>query len=589
MPDADNVAVPTFTAPPLRGGTQQPGIFVGAAGGSRATVSVGTAILVTLIGFLSVAFFFRYQILSRFTLLSGNRYDQVIEVSVLEHWFNVFRGVARWSETGYFYPIKKTLGYNDGYFLYGVIYSVFRGVRLDPYLSGECVNIVMRLVAFFGFYLAARRVLDFRPGWAILGAVLFTLSNNLSLQAHHAQLLGVAFAPVMAVLLHGLWTALVSGRRLHVVVWGASAACLYAAWLMTAYYTAWYFSFFGTFLCASYAILGGRAGLEPIWKAVRRHELSLAIILLILFLASLPFLSIYLPKAHETGMHPYRGVQIYTLSIPDLLEVGRGNLMFGRIVAFVDHVLRPSYPAWSERMTGFPPVLLFFFACGVAVLLAVPRTPVPGRTPLLRALAVATVATWVLAFNVDGHSLWWFIYKGFPGAGAARVVARYQVFLAGPVIAVAVFYLSASARGATVPVLLVACALLVAEEVNTGALVALDRPHELAYLNSVPPPPAGCKAFFTSSARPETVLDEPDLEDFYNHNVDAMIIAEMTHLPTINGASTFHPPNWDLVAPGRSDYLERVRRYAVANGVTQLCGLDLKTMKWSRMQVASGS
>ena len=541
---------------------------------------------VLLVGFLSVAFFFRYQFLNRFSLLSGDHYDQVIELAILEHWFNTFQGLSHWSETGYFYPFSKTLGYNDGYFLYGILYSAFRSARLDPYLSGECVSVVVRLAGFFGFYLAMRRLLDLKPGWAILAAVLFTLSNNAFVQAHHAQLLSVSFVPIMAVLLDAMLAALLSGRSARVLLWGAAAACLYAAWLMTAYYMAWFFALFSTFAGLAYLVLTRCAGLRAGLGTARRHAAPLAAVALVFVLAVLPFLSVYVPKAQETGMHPYRAARSNTLSLPDLLELGSGNLLYGRADALMDHAIRPAYPAWTERMTGFPPALLFLFACGVVLLFAAPPALSPARTTVLRSLAVAALATWALTFNLDGHSPWWFIYGFFPGAKAARVVARYQIFVAAPVTAIAVLYLSASARRIAAPVLGLVCVLLVAEQINAAPHLALDRAHELARLGAVPPPPAECSAFFTSSARPEPMLDA-GWDGFYSHNVDAMIIAEVIHLPTINGASTFQPPRWNLTDPDRPDYLDRVRQYAAANHVSQLCSLDLKTMTWGRLPLSA--
>ncbi len=590
MPSSDNGVVPTFTADALVQDTHPAGAIPGAAAAdaSRARAGVGTAILVILVGLLSVTFFFRYEILDGFTVLRGNRYDEVIIISIYEHWFSVFRAMAHWNRTEYFYPFKGTLGYNDGFFLYGVIYSSFRTAHLDPYLSGECVSIVVRLIGFLGFFWAARRVLGLRSGWALFGAVLFTLSNNMFVQAHHSQLLGVGFAPVMAVLLDGMMAALLLGRTTPFLLWGISAALLYPAWLLTTYYMAWYFCLFGLFMGVAYAILAGRRGLVPWWNAVRRHAAQSAIILLVLCASSIPFLSVYLPTASETGMHPYQGVRGWTLTLPDLMHVGDGNLLYGRIVAFVNHAIRPTMPAWSERMTGFPPGLLWLFGWGAIALLVTRRALVPGRATMLRALAIATLATWALAFNVDGHSLWWFMYEAFPGAKAARVVARYQLFLAVPVTGIAVLYLSASARKVAAPVLILVCGLLVVEEINTAAGVSLDRAHELARLQAVPAPPPDCKAFFVSRARPEGLLG-PAWDGFFSHNVDAMIIAETLHLPTINGASTFQPPGWQLKDSDKPDYLDRVRRYAMASHVTQLCSIDLTTMQWGHFPLASGS
>src|SRR5215472_2645171 len=86
---------------------------------------------VLTVGIVSVAFFFRYQIANGFTWLAGDRYDGFIELSILEHWYNVAQGFSHWSQMNYFYPVAGSLGYNDGYFFYGLIYAVFRWSGTD--------------------------------------------------------------------------------------------------------------------------------------------------------------------------------------------------------------------------------------------------------------------------------------------------------------------------------------------------------------------------------------------------------------------------------------------------------------------------
>ncbi|WP_225883217.1 hypothetical protein [Sphingomonas aliaeris] len=88
----------------------------------------------------SVVLFFWPSIVSGFDLGFGDRADGIIEISILEHWHNVFRGEADWTTTAYFYPYTDTLGYNDGYFLYGVIYSFWRAFA-DPF-HADVLNIV---------------------------------------------------------------------------------------------------------------------------------------------------------------------------------------------------------------------------------------------------------------------------------------------------------------------------------------------------------------------------------------------------------------------------------------------------------------
>ena len=66
-----------------------------------------------------------------------------------------------------------------------------------------------------------------------------------------------------------------------------------------------------------------------------------------------------------------------------------------------------------------------------------------------------------------------------------------------------------------------------------------------------------------------------------SHNVDAMIVAETTNTPTINGFASFAPAGWNLTSPESSDYRERVAAYARSHGLRGLCELDLRTLTWN--------
>jgi hypothetical protein len=553
---------------------------------ARPTHRLCVAMLVAVIGAVSVALFFRYQILNGFTILMGDRYDQVIELSILQHWTNFLHGRAHWSETGYFYPVRDTLGYNDSYFMFGVIYSIFHAFGMDPYLSGELVNVVMRILAFITFYIAARRIFSLEIFWSLLGSVMFTLSNNLFVQSNHAQLFGVSFVPLEAILVKRFVTAVLRQRPFAIVGWGITAAGLYAAWLLTTFYMAWFFLFFGIFLLISYLCVTGWRSTLAFGKAVRSQLIPIGTVAAALVLLNLPFLMVYLPKARETGMHSFAEAKANTLSLLDLVNVGSQNILFGRTVEFLNHAVRPEFPGWSERMTGFPPVLLFFFLCGVICLYKARRRLDQARTALLVACALATAVTWALALHIRGFTPWWLVYSYFPGAKAARVVARYQIFLAAPVIIVALAYLQNRASRTSKPIIGLIGVLLIAEQLNAGPPLGLNRPQEVARLASVPAIPAGCEAFFVTRARPQVLY--PAVDPIYSHNVDAMIIAETMNIPTLNGYSTFVPPHWHLVDPDNPDYLRRVRQFADLHHLSSgVCQLDLRSLQWTTHPFAS--
>jgi hypothetical protein len=524
-------------------------------------------------------FFFRYQIANGFTQLFGDRYDGVIELSILEHWYNVFRGLSHWSQTNYFYPVTGSLGYNDGYFIYGLIYAAFRTRGVDPFLSSELVNITVRLIGFATFYIACRRVVQVTWAYALLGALLFTISNNIFIHMFHAQLLSVSFVPLLAVLAYGAFESLSAERWRGLLIWGVAFNLLFSACLMTGFYMAWYFAYLACATLGTWIAMAGRQRLKTTFAALRKKSVPLAILLCAAVLANIPFMSLYLPKALESGMHPYEVVFQYTPSVLDLVHVGDHNLLYGRLQVLINEYLRPGFPAFSERTTGFPLLVLFLFACAVVSLWRLRHLQDSTVILFLRALAVATVATWVLTLHVGPMSPYYLVYHLVPGAQVVRVVARYQIFLTAPVIALAMFYLSQNASRTTAPILAMVCAFLILEEINIASPLSLDRLHELTRLKAVTSPPPECEAFFVSAARPETLFG-PLTDGIVSHNVDAMLIAETTHLPTVNGTSTFVPPGWNLVNPESRSYHERVTAWALQNGVRKLCGLDLKTMHW---------
>lgn len=538
---------------------------------------------------LCVGLFFRNQIANGFTLLLGDRHDAVIALSILEHWRNVLAGAAEWTRTAYFHPVPDTLGYNDGYLLFGLAYAAFRALGADPFLGGELTNMAMRAVGFLGMHAACRRVFGLPFAWSLLGAALFTLSNNLFIRASHAQLFSIGFLPVLAVLLHAAGSALLAGRRMALLGWGAAFALLFAALLMTGFYMAWYFAFLFGATCLAWLLLAGRGERRALATAVLAAPLPLAALAALAAVANLPFLRLYLPKAAETGMHPWEMALQHTPTPLDVLHVGEANLLFGWLVASLNAAFRPDFPGWSERMTGLTPLLLLCFAAACVWLWRGAAGVEPGRRAWLRALAVASVATWALTLRFGDTTGWWLVWSAVPGAKAARVVARYQLVLAIPVIALAVLALSVWARrrlpAAAIGAL---AALLLLEQANGYAPLFLDRTLELSRLRSVPAPPARCRAFWVSAARAESRFGEA-VEDPYNHNTEAMLIASVLRLPTVNGISTFNPPGWPAGWPGQEGYEAGVAAWAERHGLAAgLCALDLRRMAWLPPAAASG-
>lgn len=529
---------------------------------------------------LTVAILFRHQLSNHFGLLIGNRFDGLIETSLLEHWFNALKGYSRWNIVNYFYPYTDTLGYNDGFLLFGVIYSAFRCVNIDPFLSSELVNVTVRMAGFLACYLLGLRLMERRRWPAIMGAVLFTLANNANLQSAHAQIFAVCFSPVLALL---LWqfatTAFQSGPSWKVVLWGSASGIFYGAWMLTSFYLAWFLSFYLlilaiSFICAWIAIKPGKSLRPPVvqWRAMLIAAAATIISLI-------PFLLVYLPKIKETGMHPFSEALYYTPSPGDLLNLGTKNIVFGSLSDRLNAFFYPGGHG-GELIIGFPPLLLLM---AIAATISIWRTKSWEYSILWRLITIALMVSLVAMFKVGDKTLWHLVWEIVPGARGLRVVARNAIFLGLPIALLCAAYLGRVAVRFPALALLLSAGLI-AEELSNPDIALLDRSDQLQFVDTVKSPPTRCRAFFTVEQR-KSDRAHPTfsiVDNLYPQNVDAMFIAEIRHLRTINGFATFNPADWNFASNPAETYYQRVKDYSTKHNILDgLCSFNLATAAWS--------
>ena len=534
---------------------------------------------------LSLAIFFRTDLSTSFNILYGDRFDGIIETALLEHWFNVYQGVSSWSETLFFYPVQDTLGYNDGYFIFGLFYSVWRAVGLDPLLSSELTDIIVKLIGFVGFSLFATRVLRLKGWFALIGASIFTIANNSYIQGAHVQLFAVGFAPLLATIIAECVHAVRQRRQRRVALFGIGAAVFLSAWLLTAFYTAWFFLAYSFFLLAILALAVGAGATWAFLSDVWACRVPVACAALSFCVSVVPFLLVYLPKASETGMHRFAVAFGYLSKPLDIFNLSGNSLLYGSLQDW----LSPFFSTDHENATGFTPILLLVF-CVAAIQMI--RHKKSARCRVVMCMALAAIALWTLTIRVGSHTPWILAYQFLPGAKGIRAIGRVQIFLQWPVTAVAMAGLQAA--GQTVPAqrgnrgaLLtagLACFMLV-EQLNLWRIPQLDREVELAWMHSVALPPAMCRAFFVGKGRPADPRLGQRLTDLVEHDIDAMLLAEWIRLPTINGFATFLPAGWNLLSIDRPDYVTRIDAYGRDHHIETLCGVNLRTGEWSTHRV----
>ncbi len=552
----------------------------------KSKISLNEIFIVILIFLGVMGFLFHAQISSGFTILTGDRLDGLIEISLLEHWHNFFLGKSHWNIIGYFYPYADTLGYNDGYFLYGLIHSFFRMLNVDLFLSSDLVNVVLKTIGFTSFYIfcRSRNLLGLTSLASLTGAVIFTLGNALIIQTGHAQLFSIAFSPLLAIFIHRYINLILSGKDpKKAIAYGSFAGILIGAWLITTFYMAWFFILFTiTLASVCFVITVVEKWRHPqVNLKIRLGIAEIAIPAIITIISLLPFLLVYLPAAKNTGMHSFEVALNYAPRLAHLINPSSDNFLFGSLSDYLFSNYYPTLNRTGEFVIGFPPIILIvsFFA----TLYFWKRSRFTMESVAIRGLSIAVFFSLMVMIKFGDHSLWKIVWMIIPGGKGLRVTARYALFIIFPMAVLVSYYISKiSAQKTAILTVLLAC-LLMLEQINTGKNHFLDRPQQLNFFDRVTAPPAECKSFYVSGQRPSEYL-KPNKgidDNRYPHNVDAMLLSEIFALRTLNGYSTFNPPDWDFELGPDSTYLLRVATYVKNHNISVgLCEYDLFASRW---------
>ena len=529
---------------------------------------------------VSIGLFFRIDLSNHFTTVINDRYDGIIEISLLEHWYSVLCGFDAWNTTSFFYPHTNTLGYNDGYFIYGIIYSLFRTLGVDPFISADLVSMTVKSIGFFSCYYVARHVLKIDFIYAAFAASIFTLSNNSYYHEVHAQLFSVAFAPMLTLLIYKTGKHLNAGSKKIAFIWGTATVIFYAAWLLTAFYPAWFYAYFSLFFVILYFFFN-RSQASLHWQFLRKNGLVISAISIIALLSLVPFITLYLSKLLETTGHQSAS---WSPGLIDAFNIGTGNILFGSAYAKLDSILRPDnpYKGWSEYACGITPVLFCVF---FASLFFGRRNAHHPLGKILFLVALTVIVSWICTVHINGWmhhgkvlrlGLWKHLHKIIPGAQAIRSISRYGIFLSFPVTLTAVFWLSRFGRRWKFAGIILCC-LMAAEQLNAEIPDGMKRKTETDRLALLAPPPKQCRSFYVWRPREGDHAVNAD----YSHNADAMLVSELTHLSTINGFASYNPPDWNFSDTGKPDYEKRVMTYVAAHNLQNVCKLNLETMQWN--------
>ncbi len=470
-----------------------------------------------------------------------------------------------------------------------MFYAPLRFLGFDRFLSFQLTYVLLSALGFFGFCVLIDRTttLDRLGKWLLAGT--FTFANVLFLKFRHPQLLNIYFLPWVIVLMHVALCARTTRRR---VLSATAGGLLTGLALYTAYYMFWFFLMMLPIFGLVFVAIQRRSlnRVRPL-MTLKENADVVAGAVVGFGLAMIPFVITYLPSHGKAQAKPWAETLSYAARPGDIFNFGRTNMMWGRIVRAIYND-GPRLKKTEISLALTPVLTLIFLSVVTSVIVRIAKTKLrSNKSDALLALAICAVFIRIVSVKFWFGSLWVVVWGFVPGANPVRAIDRIQilnVFVVAFVIALAIDELrTGNNRSGTSPsrqkgpgngihraigvvhlVLAIACV----EQVNLDSS-ALNRTTENLLILRTSHPPKQCKSFFIS--------DVSHLRLSWQNNIDAMIIATNTGLPTLNGYSG-QPPEDFMGETEAPSYLALMQKYAVAHRVSDhLCRIDRSTLAWS--------
>lgn len=491
-------------------------------------------ILTSLLGAISLFWATLFQ-----GKLVGDLLDARFTVVVNDHWYQTLVGNHAFSNLNFYFPSGNQLGYSDAFFTTGIIAIPFRIFGATAIQSWTYANVLVVIIClffackFFGIILRNRT-------YAALLTLLVASSYPFIAQMGHLQTVGYLLAfPLVFYLLRAYQdpSKMVLNTFISILLFQVLAL------------TSWY-AF--VFVCAIGLILAGLLVLffgvnefqEKILIAFRDLNENLRLTskfnkALMLFTAiPLPLLwmSIYSVGFGKVTNKTYEEFVFYAPRWGDLFN--STNQSWG-VQKYFNDLTQQSIVGSSERALGITPILFLATLILVFTLILPSSTFKPGNRKFTSVLVSASVIpSLILVTDEAGHSLWRFIWAHIEPIRSIRVPFRISVFTTW-ILLFAIFFALSKLKVRKFYVFAVFIFILLdtwrpipstwseTEELSLSGRIVI---------NSIVD--QKCGYFFLN---PSLSNESPWITQ-----VEAMTIANMTGIPTVNGYSGNWPDAWPI-------------------------------------------
>jgi hypothetical protein len=433
--------------------------------GTSASAILALALYVAA-GAVGTWFLFQPTLASRFSLMQPDPGDPLLNDYLLEHELRVLERRDHlgtfWSPP-FFSPAPQALTYSENMMGMLPVYALLR-LRWDPCASYQLLLILLCVLDYLAMLLVLRQ-LGVGPPLATLGAFLFAFGAPHQGQLGHIQLFATFYVPLS---LWALWRllALPSRSRLALLL------LLLSLQLLSGIYVGW-FLLLTLGLLVPLLLLWDRDGRRRLAAFCRAAPWFVILSVAAWVAACYAVLRPYIAAKVALGDRPWNVVMIFLPRLRSWFGAPPGSLYHGLLPGFPPAAIG----AWEHYLfPGLVPIAL-----GVASAVYTLRLSGQERrrqallvSCWIAALALAVISLVLPRIALDGlHlvklypgvSLWWWVFRWVPGAGAIRAVGRISILVDALAIVAACWGADAAirrsrlrpaARAALLAVLLVA-------------------------------------------------------------------------------------------------------------------------------------
>ena len=386
--------------------------------------------LYAAVGAAGTWFLFQPTLASGFSKLQTDAGDPLLNCYLLEHERRVVEGRDHlgtfWSPP-FYYPAPHALTYSENMMGMLPVYALLR-LGWDPSTSYQLLLILLCVLDYLAMLLLLRQ-LGVGPPLATLGAYFFAFGAPRCSQLGHIQLFPIFYVPLA---LWALWRLLAAPSR------GKLALLLVLLYLqlLSGIYVGW-FLLLALGLVVPLLLFWDRDGRRRLAAFCRSAPWSLILSLAACVAASFAVLEPYLVAKADLGERRWDDVLSFLPRVTSWLAAPPGSLYH----ALLPDISLTARAPWEHYLfPGMVPIALG--AVSVAYTLRLSQEERRRQALLvtcwIAAAALVAISLVVPRFALDGlHlvkvypgvSLWWWVFRSVPGAGAIRAVGRISIVI----------------------------------------------------------------------------------------------------------------------------------------------------------------